>query len=365
MLGVYVHIPFCESKCTYCAFSSFVKGEEEQKRYVDKLVKDIEKFAEKKTRQIDSIYIGGGTPSMLKPATIQPLFEALKKNFEWKEGIEFTIEANPCSLTEEKLEIYKKNGVNRLSLGVQSLDDEALKFIGRRNNAKQALQAIEMAKKYFDNISCDLLIGLKDMQEESFLSQIDTLAGLSVKHISAYMLQVEEGTPLAKMVAKDEKLLPEDDQSVDVYEKMVEKLAGLGFDRYEVSNFAKKGFESRHNFKYWIGEEYVGFGLGAHSLLNGVRSAYCATFEDFYADKLSSHEVLSDAQKLEEHIMLGLRCRAGISKIVMKSLGCDITANENYKSFVEKGILIEKGDIVNLNPNYYGVSNYIIVKLLP
>ena len=364
MLGVYVHIPFCDGKCSYCGFSSFVKTDDEKERYINSLVEEIKEFAGEKKREIDSIYIGGGTPSILPINLICKLFEALKENFKWKDGLEFTIEANPCSLDEEKLSFYKKNGVNRISLGVQSLDENQLKFIGRRHSSIEAIDAVKLAKKYFDNVSCDLLIGLKDMDENAFLAQINTLAELGITHISAYMLQVEEGTRLHRLVEKNKHLLPTDDDCVDVYEKMTDKLAILGFSQYEISNFAKQGYESYHNFKHWTGQEYVGFGLGAHSYLNGKRIANDTTFSGYY-DRIHTIEAINDQQRLEEHIMLGLRCKAGISKIVMKTLGYDITTNSNLVEFVEKGILNQQGDIITLNPDYYGVSNYIFVKLLP
>ena len=364
MLGVYIHIPFCESKCAYCAFSSFVTAEAEQEKYVDALTEEIAAFAEEK-RDVDSIYIGGGTPSILSLNLMKKVIDAVKNKFSLKDGCEFTIEANPCSLTEEKCAFYKENGVNRISLGVQSLDDGQLKFIGRRHNAQIAIDAIKLAKRYFDNVSCDLLIGLKGMEKQRFLHQIEILQQLGVKHISAYMLQIEEGTPLYKMVEKDENILPEDDEAVEVYEAAAEKLKELDFHRYEVSNFAQKGFESYHNYKYWTGIEYVGFGLGAHSYLNGVRMANASSFKGFYNKQLSCLEVLDKNQKLEEHIMLGLRCKAGISKIVMKSMGYDIAGNENFQEFKNQGILVENGDIITLNPQYYGINNYVIVKLLP
>lgn len=364
MLGVYVHIPFCSSKCNYCAFSSFVTGQEEKERYFDHLIKEIKEYAKEK-KEIDSIYIGGGTPSLIDENLMQKLFDSLKECFVWSDNIEFTIECNPCSLTESKLQLYKKNGVNRISLGVQSLEDDKLAFIGRKHTASQALDAITMAKKYFDNISCDLLIGLKGLDKLMFLGQFGLLASMGVKHISAYLLQVEEDTPLAKMVEKDENLLPDDDTSVEAYQEMIDVLQTLGYSRYEVSNFAQNGYESRHNFKYWTGDDYVGFGLGAHSLENGVRWANSSKFEDYYAGKIKGRETLSNLQKIEEHIMLGFRCKAGVSKQKLLSLGYDITKNENYSEVLANDIIIENGDKLILNPDFYGVSNYIIVKLLP
>ena len=371
MLGVYIHIPFCQRKCAYCAFSSFVSSKEEQERYVDSLIEEIKEFRKKKTeekyRNIDTIYIGGGTPSLLSKNLLKRIIDCLKENFIWEKGLEFSIEANPCSLTEEKLAFYKQQGINRLSVGVQSLEDEKLKTIGRLHSSKQAIDCIEIASKYFENLNCDMLIGLPKMEEENFLSQIEYLSSSKVKHISAYMLQVEEGTPLYQIVKERPLFLPEDDDSVDVYEKMAKLLQENGFERYEVSNFAKKGYECKHNLKYWTGEEYIGFGLSAHSYINGVRFANSKKFDDYYNRKLALKENLENNQLIEEHIMLGLRCNKGIDKIYLRSLGYDLDKNDFLVEYLAKGIIKEGStrNILTLNPDYYGVNNFIIVNLLP
>ena len=365
MLGVYVHIPFCASKCHYCAFASFVKREEEQEKYINSLIEEIKTFTKNSKKEIDSIYIGGGTPSIISLRLMEKLFSALKENFIWNENFEFTIEANPCSLTEEKLKFYKENGVNRISIGVQSLDDEKLKKIGRKHDSKLAIEKIKLASKYFDNISCDMLIGLPDMEMQSFLEQIEKLVSLNVKHVSAYMLQLEKYTKLLEMVENKEIELPDDDESVEVYENMVKLLEKLGFEHYEVSNFAKKGYESKHNLKYWTGEDYIGFGLGAHSYVDGVRFANSSNFNRYYNGQIESKEILTDKQKIEEHIMLGLRCKNGISKEFLKNLGYNIEENNNFIDFKNKEVLIENDDKIILNTAYYGVSNYIIASILP
>lgn len=365
MLGVYVHIPFCESKCHYCAFASFVEREEQQKKYISSLIEEIKDFAKQEKREVDTIYIGGGTPSIISIQDMKELIDCLKANFIWNKDYEFTIEANPCSLTTEKLEFYKNNGVNRISLGVQSLEDEKLKIIGRRHDSKSAKEKILLSRKYFENISCDMLIGLPDMNEDDFLNQIDWLARNDVKHISAYMLQVEPGTPLVKMIEDKEIELPDDDDSVSAYENMAKLLLQRGFERYEVSNFALKGYESKHNFKYWTGEDYIGFGLGAHSYLNGVRFANSTTFQGYYNRKIAQKEILNFNQKIEEHIMLGLRCKNGISKNYLINHGYELVKNENFIDFKNKGVLIETSDRIYLNPDFYGVSNFIIASLLP
>lgn len=365
MLGVYIHIPFCESKCHYCAFASFVRNEKEQERYINSLIEEIKNFTKPEKRKIDTIYIGGGTPSIVSKENMQKLFDCLKENFLCSEDFEFTIEANPCSLTEEKIAFYKQNGVNRLSIGVQSLENDKLKAIGRRHDSEEAIKKIKIASKYFDNLSCDMLIGLPAFDEEKFLNQIEYLASINIKHISAYMLQVEEGTPLVKMIDNKEIFLPDDDECVEAYEKMAKLLSKMGFQRYEVSNFAKEGFESKHNYKYWTGEDYIGFGLGAHSYFNGERFANSSNFEDYYKRKIEYTEKITKEKRIEEHIMLGLRCKAGISKRYLINNGYDIEKNENYLEFSKKSILQAKSDKIILNPDYYGVSNYIISSLLP
>lgn len=363
MKGVYIHIPFCEKKCCYCAFSSFVMKKDKIDEYVSYLTKEIRK---RKGEEIDTIYIGGGTPSLLDEKQIKEIFLALKETFKISKDAEITIECNPNSLTEEKAKLYKNLGINRISIGIQSLDDDKLKFVGRKHNAKQAIESIEIAKKCgFENISVDLLIGLKNETEKSFLSQLKILVDMGVKHISTYMLQIEDKTMLKKMVEENPNLLPNDEENVDIFEKTAKFLRKNGFLHYEVSNFAKKGFESRHNKKYWSGEEYIGFGLSAHSFEKGVRKANANTFKDYYQGKIALEEKLTDKQKIEEHIMLGLRCDLGIDTKYLEKLNYHIKDNESSKDFKEKGILIEEKDRVKLNPDFYVINNYIIVSLLP
>lgn len=371
MLGVYVHIPFCERKCNYCAFSSFVREKNEQEKYVDSLIKEIKEFKDQNSQEkhhiVDTIFIGGGTPSLLADELFLRIVEALKMNFQFSEKLEFTVECNPNSLTKEKLKFYKKMGVNRISLGVQSLDDGQLSFIGRLHDSKGAVEAIKNSLAEFENVSCDLLIGIKDMKADKFLSSLEYLVDLGIKHISTYMLQLEDGTPLAKLANEKETLLPDDEQCVEVYNQTVSFLKKKGFDQYEVSNFAVAGYECKHNIKYWTGEEYIGFGLSAHSYIDGKRFANAKTFDEYYNRKFSMCEKLTDAQKIEEHIMLGLRCNKGINKRFLSKLGYDIEGNEYLAEYISRGIIYENEEKTQLflNPDYYGVNNFIIVHLLP
>lgn len=367
MLGVYIHIPFCQRKCSYCAFSSFVSSEEEKEKYVEFLLEEIETFSKKKKgekcKKIDTIFIGGGTPSLLDTDLLKKIVEKLKLCFIFDKNIEFTIECNPNSLTIEKLAFYKQLGINRLSLGIQSLDDDQLKFINRLHDKNDAIKAVKESLSVFDNVSCDLLIGIKGMEKEKYLSSLKTLIDLGIKHISTYMLQIEEGTPLYQIV-KTRNILPNEEECIEVYNANVSYLKKHGFNQYEISNFAKEGYECKHNLKYWTGEEYIGFGLSAHSYINGERVANANNFNDYYNKKLAMRELLTKQQKIEEHIMLGLRCKKGIDKKYLKSLGYDIEKNNYLKEYIQNNILIEN-ERIYLNPDFYGVNNYIIVHLLP
>ncbi len=371
MLGVYIHIPFCERKCNYCAFSSFVVDGTRQEEYVESLIDEIKTFGrtnnDEKHRKVDTIFIGGGTPSLLEPYLLKKIVETLRSVFNFEKNLEFTIECNPNSLTDEKLELYKQLGVNRISIGIQSLDEAQLKFIGRLHDAKSAIEATRKSLAKFDNVSADILIGIGGMNEENYLIGLEKLVNLGIKHVSTYMLQVEEGTPLARTVEENREILPSDEECIEVYNKTVKFLKNNGFNQYEVSNFAKKCCECKHNQKYWNGDEYVGFGLSAHSYINGERIANAKTFEEYYNREHEMKEVLTRGQLIEEHIMLGLRCSKGISIGYLSSLGYNIEENEYIAEFLKKGVVYrsEDGDRLHLNKDYYGVNNYIIVHLLP
>ncbi len=367
-LGIYVHIPFCESKCLYCDFASFSGAENKQEQYFQFLLNEI-KGSQYKGREVDTIFIGGGTPSCVKPDYIESVLRTIKETFVLLDDAEITIECNPNSVDERKLSLYKTCGINRISFGVQSLQDETLKKIGRLHNRDMALGAIALARRLgFNNINADLMLGLPNATEEKVLSDAEILIGYGVTHISAYMLQVEQGTPLFELIRKDPEFVPSDDESVIIYEKLANFLEKNGFLRYEISNFAKTGYECKHNLKYWSGEDYIGFGLAAHSLIRGKkvdqRIANSKNFEEYFAEK-KTIDKLYVTDKIVEKIMLGLRCKLGFSQRELESLGYVVKRNRNFKKFLEQGIIFEDGDRVKINPKYYGVSNYIIVNLLP
>lgn len=364
ILRIYVHIPFCESKCHYCDFASFVCDEKTKERYFKALLDEISscKF---KGSQISSVYIGGGTPSSVDEKYIERVLRGIKQNFVVDKDAEITIECNPASNSLEKLKKYRKMGINRVSFGVQSLNNNTLKFLNRRHNKKEAKNAIFDAKKAgFENISADLIIGVDNGR--ALLNSAKRLISYGITHLSAYMLQIEEGTPLFEMVKSEKvrKRLKLEDECVKIYDKFALFLQKNGFERYEISNFCKKGYESRHNLGYWTLDEYIGFGLAAHSYVDGKRIANPCDFEQYYAGKRQVESLTND-QKIEEMIMLGLRCCEGFSLSAVKKLGYDIKSNKNFKFLLEKGCLKQNGDRITLNPDYYGVCNSIIVKLLP
>lgn len=356
MMGVYVHIPFCDSKCAYCAFASFVAKENTKEKYFDHICSEIGTYPQRE--KVGSIYFGGGTPSSVHPELISRVLATIRAKFDVSDDAEITIECNPCSVSEQKLATYKNAGFNRISFGVQSLNDEMLSLIGRRHNCKQALNAIALAKKVgFKNVSADLLLSLP---KGDIISDAQKLIESGVKHISAYMLQIEDGTPLKSMISCGKFTPKNEDETVDDYQKLAEFLQKNGLKRYEISNFAQIGFDSRHNSLYWTGEKYIGFGLGAHSFDGEkLRTANASNFADYFDGK-KSVEKLTQAERDEEIIMLGLRCQYGFD---LKKLSFDLTKDSEFLNLINRQILVKNGDVVTLNPEYYPVSNSVIIKL--
>ncbi len=369
-IRIYVHVPFCESKCSYCDFASFVCEEDLKKKYFDKLEKEI-LSCPYKDRQVQSIYFGGGTPSSVEVTYIEKIMNAINENFVFDENAEITIECNPASESFEKLKKYKELGINRISFGVQSLNDKTLKFLNRRHTKEEAIGAIKDAKRAgFENISADLMIGVSECEvlstgEFDLINSAEKLVSLGVKHLSAYMLQIEEGTPLYNAYQKDKSIVPDDEYCVSIYDRLVGFLTERGFIHYEISNFALPRYECQHNLGYWKLDDYIGFGLSAHSYVDGIRFANSRNFNDYFNGILASYEKITKEQQIEEKIMLGLRCQEGVSIKDLQKLGYDIIQNPNLSKFVEQGIINLNGDKITLNPDFYGVSNSIIVDLLP
>ncbi len=313
MAGLYVHIPFCKKRCLYCDFySTTLLGRQEE--YVAALCKEIKARKDEAGEPIRTIYIGGGTPSTLKAEDIARLLQTIGT----QGAEEITMELNPGDAMEEYLRRIREAGVNRLSMGVQSFQDELLRFIGRRHNAQQAIDAVHMAQKAgFENISIDLMYALPGQTMAQWKADIETALGLGVQHISSYGLMYEDGTALTQMRDRGE-IEPIDEETENaMYDYLCERLKEAGVEHYEVSNFALPGYEAKHNSSYWDGTPYIGVGAGAHSYIGNVRSwnpddieAYMAGIER--GDLVRESETLSEKDLYNERIMLGLRTKKGI-----------------------------------------------------
>lgn len=358
--SVYIHIPFCKSKCHYCSFISYPKLEL-KKNYLKILEQEINRNY--KSEPLYTLYFGGGTPSLLLPDE----FNNLIKHFNLTKSTEVSVELNPDDLNFEYLRSIYDIGINRISLGVQSFDDEILKFINRRHNSKQVFQAVESARNAgFENISLDFIYGLPNQSREMFLNDLKTAVNLEIEHISLYGLSIEENCYFYKNRPEN---LSDDDMQADMYLKAVEFLTHSGFKHYEISNFAKEGFESRHNLNYWNNEEYYGFGTGAHGYLSGVRYGNQNLIEDYIKNplvKLQEH-LETEKEKLEEEIFLGFRKMDGINIDYINSK-YNIDFEEKYIEILKKYKalkLLEKTlNGYKLTPNGVLVSNTILADFL-
>lgn len=357
-----MHLPFCESKCTYCNFISAKRSCLEQEKYIHALISEIEDFPAQKPAS--SIFLGGGTPSSIDEKYIEEIMRAIRKKFAVSRSAEISIECNPNSASLEKLKKYRELGFNRVSFGVQSLDDETLKNLGRLHTRGEALAAIKNAQLAgFDNINADLLLGVKNMSEAEMENVIESLDG--VTHISAYMLILEEKTKLFNMVKARKIKLLSDDESVNQYELFRKILKKHGFFRYEISNFAKKGYSCKHNENYWECGEYVGFGVSAHSYVDGVRFSNSDDFENYIQNyNAKTRETISKQEHIEELIMLGLRMKKGVSLEKLGELGYDALKNKNALKLAAAGMIKIGTKRMAIRENHFGVTNQIILKLI-
>lgn len=366
-LSIYVHIPFCESKCIYCAFSSFVPNQQQVENYFKTLWSEISQRAKtQKDKIVRTIFFGGGTPSFVESKFITKTLEMIRQNFNVSKNAEISIECNPNSATFDRLKDYVRAGFDRISFGVQSLDDNLLHFLGRKHNHAIALRAICDAKKAgFQNISADLLIGLAGQTQQSLFDEINILVNAGITHISTYMLMVEKHTPLCALKDK-KKYIMSDDDTVDLYNEVVEHLSKLGLYRYEISNFSKSGFECKHNQAYWTLGEYLGFGLAAHSFVDGKRIANSSCFEKYLSQKNAhrTHVVSQDEAK-EEFVMLALRTREGIDlKKYQEQFGIDLLEEKKEEIVELKDYIDIKDGHLMIKPKEFGKTNLIILKLI-
>ncbi len=359
--AIYIHIPFCKRKCNYCAFVS-VCDENKQKPYVEALKNEIEKRGN--GAEISTVYIGGGTPSTLYRGAIKDILNCVRKNYKLTNNCEITVEGNPESITEDFCAECKECGVNRISMGVQSTCNEILHTLGRIHDNDAYKKAIQTVRKFISNISCDLIIGAPNQSIEQAEKDVRALIGEGIPHVSVYALSIEEGTPFYKnSVSVDE------DLQADMYDVVFELLKQNGYNRYEVSNFAKEGYESKHNIKYWYGAIYYGFGASAHSLNDGfIRQENTSDVDEYIKGVTSVNErVISKEEQKEEAIMLNLRTIYGLNVKEFNALfSCDLLSEkaEQIGRLSGLGLINVSNEVLTVTDKGFYLLNTIITELI-
>ena len=369
-MEIYIHIPFCAKKCEYCDFLSGPAGGKEQRAYVQALLKEIRAAEEGQGRSVSSIFIGGGTPSLLKEDLLGSILNEIYEKFNLEPEAEISIEVNPGTVSLKKLEAYRRMGINRLSIGLQSTDDRELKTLGRLHNYAQFLETYQAAGTAgFDNINIDLMSALPDQTYEGWVTNLRRTAELSPAHISAYSLIIEEGTPFALR----ELNLPDEETEYRMYEDTAAILKEYGYEQYEISNYAKKGKRCRHNVGYWTRCDYLGFGLGAASLWGNKRFSNTADMEEYlknsaFPERIRLMEpILSREDEMAEFMFLGLRMTEGVSEAVFRQeFGVEMREiyGEVLKKYTGMGLLEEKDGRIFLTRKGIHVSNSVMSDFL-
>lgn len=378
-LGIYVHVPFCRSKCAYCDFnSSACSDAEHMKRYVSALLTHMSSY-----RKVcddyapNSVFIGGGTPTVLPSDELFRLVRGIKKNFDLSRDAEFTIEANPATLTFSQLRQLRRLGVNRLSIGLQSADERELRTLGRIHTRRQFFESFKAAREAkFDNINVDLMFGIPYQAYDSLMRSIDYVTRLEPEHISLYNLKIERGTPFYENRAALAEICADEDTEYAMYTSAVELLASRGYEQYEISNFARRGCRCAHNMKYWNCEEYLGFGVSAHSYFNGNRFAFIpdtAKYITAVEDMSSNIELTAESEHLEprermgEYIMLRFRLSDGLDTTQFASkfgASFENLYGAKLSKYINGGFVRRRGSAYSFTPAGMFVSNYILSDIL-
>lgn len=373
-MELYLHMPFCVRKCAYCDFLSFPTDQETQNLYTRRLREDIDAMGKKYGDiPVDTIFIGGGTPSVPDSALIVGIMEQVRKAFHVAEGAEISMEANPGTVTREKLTDYRRAGINRLSFGLQSANDRELKLLGRIHTWAEFLESFHLARECgFTNINIDLMSALPGQTRESWKDTLKRVTDLNPEHISAYSLIIEDGTPFGEKYGSEEgrKLLPDEDSEREMYHETKRFLRDCGYERYEISNYAKPGRACRHNIGYWTGLPYLGLGLGASSYMDGCRFAVNSDMKQYLEEKpgmFTDVEKLTKKDMEEEFFYVGLRMTAGVSLPEFERR-FGVSAKDVYpglmEMFVEEKAAVFQGDRFVLTDYGLDVSNYIMAQFL-
>ena len=364
MTGIYIHIPFCKSKCPYCDFYSFKADEKTKDSYLTAVLSCLEKYGDKISDGIDTVYFGGGTPSFFSGERIKTVLHCIKDNYKLTEDAEITVECNPSSVDEILVKSLSEAGVNRISMGMQSAVDKERVVLGRLSDREKISGCIELFRRYgIDNISLDLMLGIPYQTKESLRESIDFVSSMKVNHVSAYMLKIEEDTEFHRV--RDSLSLPDEDAVCDLYLYACEQLSDAGFSQYEISNFAKEGFESRHNLRYWHCEEYLGVGPSAHSFIDGKRFYFERDFDSF----LKGVPPVADGEggDEEEYIMLALRLSEGLQneKYRMRfGKNIDERLIKKARDLEKEGLVTVTDNGISLTVKGFLVSNSVISYLL-
>ena len=368
-LGIYVHIPFCASKCAYCDFYSISGREHLMPDYQDALLAHINESSHAiKNYEVDSIYFGGGTPSFYGADRITEVFDALKLNGNVRMDAEVTVECNPDSMSLASLKQLRQNGVNRLSIGIQASDNDLLKLIGRRHNFQQAVNAVHDARRAgFDNISVDLMYGLPSQRKSDWADTLARIVELHPEHISCYGLKLEPGTRMYKDY-NGSAIMPDDDEQADMYSYAAEMLQRYGYLHYEVSNFCAPGFQSKHNLKYWNLDDYMGFGPGAHSCVGNLRYSYVRDLKQYITGVFKNLSIVDEYKNIDpleravEYVMLAMRTSQGISENDYRvRCQCDWRPIEKtLRAFKSKGWAEQTGDRWHFTVPGFLISNQLI-----
>ncbi len=362
-IGLYIHIPFCKHKCPYCDFFSGNADENAFDNYVIELKDKIKYWSEKAKRDVATVYFGGGTPSVLGADRLCDILDFIKSNFNIQNNAEITVEVNPDSAKTIDFKKMYACGFNRISMGMQTAVEDELRLLGRIHSIDDAKTSVERAKSAgFNNISLDLMMGIPNQTIESLEKSISFCADCKVTHISSYILKIEENTPFYKVQNKLK--LADDDMQAEMYLKAVEMLDSLGYKQYEISNFAKQGYESRHNTNYWRCGEYIGIGPSAHSFFEGKRFFYSRSMDDFNNNKLSFEGTGGDE---EEFIMLSLRLKSGLNYSEFEEkFGYTLPSYiiKKAKEYEKYGYTNVTDKSISFTPKGFLVSNSIISELI-
>lgn len=352
-LGIYIHIPFCKQKCFYCDFCSFANKNEMQEKYVETVINEIKNITHKEKYTVTTIYLGGGTPSILNPEYIKNILQEIKSSFKILDDAEITIEINPGTVNEEKLKRYKEYGINRLSIGLQSANDKILKNIGRIHDYKQFEETFFFARKCgFKNINVDLMIGLPTQAIEDVKQTLEKIIQKNPEHISVYSLIIEEGTIIEKLINENKLQLPDEETERIMYWTVVNELKENGYNQYEISNFSKKTYESKHNTNCWKQKQYIGLGTSAHSYLNKKRYSNTNNIEEYIKNiqesniskNITIHEEQTEESTMNEYMLLGLRMIQGININEFKQK-FKIDPTIKYKEILEK---LQKENLIQI-----------------